>query len=160
MLNFAIIILALLPFTYPTICRMNYHNFRNRIVLTAAVLGATFNATALRPAHTHGQWKCMLLLEVQPKGTVYSLARRFGFTKAQIIHYNPSVADGLRAGQTLYFPKDEVDALPSTPKHQSKQSTPENNVTSPANTTVSCHLVKKERPYMASADSMTSRKPI
>lgn len=143
MLNFAIIILALLPFTYPTICRMNYHNFRNRIVLTAAVLGATFNATALDLPTRMVNGNVCYYYEVQPKETVYSLARRFGFTKAQIIHYNPSVADGLRAGQTLYFPKDEVDALPSTPKHQSKQSTPANNVTSPANTTVSCHLVKK-----------------
>lgn len=143
MLNFATTISTLLLFTYPTICRMNYHNFRNRIVLTAAILGATFNAIALDLPTRMVNGNVCYYYEVQPKETVYSLARRFGLTKAQIIHYNPSVADGLRAGQTLYFPKGEVDALPSNPVHSSKPSTPANNVSSSSNSTVSCHLVKK-----------------
>lgn len=42
--------------------------------------------------------------EVQAKETIYSLCKRLGVTKEEIIKYNPSVADGLRANQTLYFP--------------------------------------------------------
>ena len=56
---------------------MNYHNFRNRIVLTAAVLGATFNATALDLPTRMVNGNVCYYYEVQPKETVYSLARRF-----------------------------------------------------------------------------------
>lgn len=42
--------------------------------------------------------------EVQPKETVYSLIRRFEITREELIATNPSVADGLKAGQTLLFP--------------------------------------------------------
>lgn len=41
---------------------------------------------------------------VQPKETIYSLSRLLGIDRKEIERYNPSVADGLRAGQTLYFP--------------------------------------------------------
>lgn len=41
---------------------------------------------------------------VQPKETIYSLSRSLGVDRKDIERYNPSVADGLRAGQTLYFP--------------------------------------------------------
>ncbi len=41
---------------------------------------------------------------VQPKETIYSLSRSLGIDRKEIEKYNPSVADGLRAGQTLYFP--------------------------------------------------------
>lgn len=36
--------------------------------------------------------------------TVYSLARRLGISRDEIVEYNPSAADGLRQGSTLYFP--------------------------------------------------------
>lgn len=36
--------------------------------------------------------------------TVYGLARQLGITRDQIVEYNPSAADGLRQGATLYFP--------------------------------------------------------
>ena len=95
---------------------MNHQSFRNRIVLTAAIIEAALGATALDlPTRTVNGNVCYYY-EVQPKETVYNLARRFGLTKAQIIQYNPSVADGLRAGQTLYFPKNEVDNLPEATK--------------------------------------------
>lgn len=42
--------------------------------------------------------------EVQPKETVYSISRKLGISSAEIQRLNPSVADGLKAGQVLYFP--------------------------------------------------------
>lgn len=42
--------------------------------------------------------------EVQPKETIYSLTHKLGVTKEDIIRHNPSVADGLKAHSTLYFP--------------------------------------------------------
>lgn len=45
--------------------------------------------------------------EVQPQETVYSLCRRFGITRDELLSANPSVADGLKANQTLLFPVNE-----------------------------------------------------
>lgn len=42
--------------------------------------------------------------EVMPQETVYSLCRRFGISREELISANPSVADGLKAYQTLLFP--------------------------------------------------------
>lgn len=44
--------------------------------------------------------------EVQPKETVYSLCRRFGVSRDELLKHNPDAADGLKAGQRLYFPVD------------------------------------------------------
>lgn len=41
---------------------------------------------------------------VQPKETIYSLCKRFEISKEEMTKYNPAVADGLKAGMTLYFP--------------------------------------------------------
>lgn len=41
---------------------------------------------------------------VRPGDTVYSLSREFGVAKDDIVKYNPSVANGLQAYQTLLFP--------------------------------------------------------
>lgn len=43
---------------------------------------------------------------VTSKETVYSITRRLGITRDQLIAANPAVKDGLRAGDTLIFPTD------------------------------------------------------
>lgn len=45
--------------------------------------------------------------DVPPKETVYSLTHKLGVSKDEIIRHNPSVADGLKAGTTLYFPVED-----------------------------------------------------
>lgn len=42
--------------------------------------------------------------EVQPKETIYSISHKLGISRAEIERCNPAVADGLKAGQVLYFP--------------------------------------------------------
>lgn len=49
--------------------------------------------------------------EVPAKETIYSIGRKFGYTRDDIIKYNPQVKDGLRAGDVLFFPVEE-DAVP------------------------------------------------
>lgn len=43
---------------------------------------------------------------VKQKETVYSLCKRFGISKDEMVKYNPAVADGLKTGMTLYFPAE------------------------------------------------------
>ncbi|MEZ3559332.1 MAG: LysM peptidoglycan-binding domain-containing protein [Duncaniella sp.] len=45
--------------------------------------------------------------EVPAKETVYSLCYKLDISKDEMIRHNPSVADGLRASMTLFFPVEE-----------------------------------------------------
>ncbi|MDE5745447.1 MAG: LysM peptidoglycan-binding domain-containing protein, partial [Paramuribaculum sp.] len=45
--------------------------------------------------------------EVGAKETIYSIARKLEISQDELMRLNPSVADGLKAGQTLYFPVSE-----------------------------------------------------
>lgn len=52
---------------------------------------------------------------VQPQETVYSLCKRFEISRDAMLESNPSVADGLKAGQTLIFPVEmAAGATPAT----------------------------------------------
>lgn len=42
--------------------------------------------------------------KVPGKETVYSICYKLGVTKEDLIRYNPSVADGLKVGMTIFFP--------------------------------------------------------
>lgn len=125
---------------------INQSRLCHRFAISAIMLGAALGASALDlPVRTVNGRACYYY-EVQPKETVYNLGRRFGLTKAQIIQYNPSVADGLRAGQVLYFPKSEIDASDlaspqsdNTPKESKKAvSTVTPNTSKPT-----VHVIKK-----------------
>lgn len=54
--------------------------------------------------------------DVQPKETLYSIAKRLGIDRQVIIDSNPAVADGLQAYTRLYFPASdgEMTVLPAT----------------------------------------------
>ena len=51
--------------------------------------------------------KAYYYYDVPAKETVYSLTHKLGVSKDEIIRHNPTVADGLKAGTTLYFPVEE-----------------------------------------------------
>ena len=48
---------------------------------------------------------------VKAKETLYSLSRQFEMSQEDMLKYNPSLADGLKAGATLYFPVDELNQV-------------------------------------------------
>lgn len=81
---------------------MKFHSKLNILPLGAAMLAVSVNAANLPTRMVNGQ-ECYYY-EVQPKETVYGLCREFGITKSQLVQYNPSVADGLRAGAGTIFP--------------------------------------------------------
>lgn len=81
--------------------------FRNilKYALTAAMLAVASQAGAIELPKKKINGRSYYYYMVQPKETIYSLCQRLGLTKDEIIRYNPTVADGLRAYQTLYFPE-------------------------------------------------------
>lgn len=47
--------------------------------------------------------------EVTSKETLYTICKKLGVTKDEVVKYNPKVADGLRAGTVLVFPVDAMN---------------------------------------------------
>lgn len=45
--------------------------------------------------------------KVEKNETIYSITHKLGITHSRIVKYNPSVVDGVKSGQMLYFPVDE-----------------------------------------------------
>lgn len=74
------------------------------VLLTALVtsLSASADVKSLPIVNLRGQQ--YHYYTVNPKETVYTLCRELGISKEEMLKHNPSVADGLKAGMTLYFP--------------------------------------------------------
>ena len=53
--------------------------------------------------------KTFYYYEVPPKETIYSITRKFHISREELFKYNPQVIDGLRAGDTLFFPVGDSD---------------------------------------------------
>ena len=84
--------------------------------------------------------------EVKPKETVFGLCRQLNMTKAEIVKYNPSVADGLRAGSILYFPVDVLDGKAVTASEGPAAAVPSSGTTDSHRIPISAastHHVKK-----------------
>ena len=96
---------------------MKFHSKLNILPLGIAMLAASIEAANLPTRMVNGQ-ECYYY-EVQPKETVYGLCKEFGITKTQLVQYNPSVADGLRAGAILYFPVADFPELGAIDKDSS-----------------------------------------
>lgn len=65
--------------------------------------------------------------DVKPSETIYSISQRLGISRDDIIKYNPTVSDGLKAYTTLYFPVDEITPVQgeyngSTIEHKVKKN--------------------------------------
>lgn len=84
-----------------------------RATLILLLLSAVSTLTALASIQdlpvTSRNGKAYYYYEVQPKETIYSLTHKLGITREEIIRHNPSVADGLKAHTTLYFPAPQAD---------------------------------------------------
>lgn len=58
--------------------------------------------------------KMFYYYEVPSKATIYSITRTYGISREELIRYNPQVRDGLRAGDTLFFPVEETTEVAPT----------------------------------------------
>lgn len=95
--------------------------------------------------------------KVIKKETLYSLSRRLGLTQEQIIFYNPTVYDGLKANDILYFPAEDFDGVKTdtaSPSATTSAATGSNNgktdsknATEPKHRTVTHDVVKGETIY-------------
>lgn len=83
-------------------------------IYTAAALCISASVKDLPVRTVNG--KSYYCYDVTSKETIYSLCHKLGVTKEEIIQNNPSVADGLKAGVTLYFPVDDNTSPAPTDK--------------------------------------------
>lgn len=63
--------------------------------------------------------------------SVHGISKRLGLSRAQIIEYNPGVADGVRRGEVLYFPVEEFAQAQDAPAVETPEqvSVPETQIT-------------------------------
>ncbi len=83
-------------------------NFISRLTAVVAALAMMLPLGAIElPVTTIGGTECYYYT-VKPKETVFTICRELGITRSELVKFNPAVSDGLRAGQTLYFPVDQL----------------------------------------------------
>jgi len=58
--------------------------------------------------------------KVPPKETVYSITRRYGISREDLLKYNPQLIDGLRAGDTIIFPVADDESEPQHPADETE----------------------------------------
>lgn len=86
-------------------------NFISRLTVMAAALAIMLPLAAIElPVTTIGGTECYYYT-VKPKETVFTICRELGITRSELVKFNPAVSDGLRVGQTLYFPVDQLPAV-------------------------------------------------
>lgn len=89
-------------------------NLFKRMLITApaAIAMAAFvGAYALDLPTKKVNGKSCYYYTVKKSETVYGIANKLGISRDDIITYNPAAADGIKEGQTLYFPVGEFKGL-------------------------------------------------
>lgn len=81
----------------------------NRRALLAAMLCVAVSAVSINLPIKKIMNRSFYYYTVEKGDTVYSLANKFGIQHSDMLKYNPSVADGLKPGMTLFFPVDAFD---------------------------------------------------
>ena len=59
--------------------------------------------------------------QVKAKETIYSLSKQLGVSQEDMLKYNSSLKDGLKAGSTLYFPVKELGGVDMPISHDVKK---------------------------------------
>jgi LysM repeat protein len=84
---------------------------RMRMLAPAAIaMTACISAFALDLPTKKVNGKTCYYYKVGSSETVYGIAAKYGISRDDIIKYNPSAADGIKAGQLLYFPVEDFKA--------------------------------------------------
>ncbi len=113
---------------FPSIFRNSHRQVISVIAAAAIGLSAMASSVTDLPT-TFINGKKYYRYKVIKKETLYSLSRKLGLTQDQIIFYNPTVYDGLKANDILYFPaEDFADGTPSA------QTSKDSNVPNTSNT--------------------------
>ena len=84
--------------------------------LTLSVMAVNANVYQLPMTTIDGkEYYCY---EVKPKETLYSLSHKLELSQEEMIKYNPSLANGVKAGTKLYFPIAELGKAGETKTHK------------------------------------------
>lgn len=89
------------------------------VVLSISTMTANASVYKLPTTTIHG--KEYYYHEVKAKETLYSLSHELGMSQDEMKKYNPSLAEGLKAGTNLYFPVDELGGADVKVVHKVKK---------------------------------------
>ncbi len=143
---------------------MNFRRFKFALLPVFALMMAAMASAAVKDLPiVEVKGTKYYYYEVQPQETVYSLLPRLGITRDRLLASNPTVADGLKAGMTLYFPVAEYSSS-ATPSQVSPASA--NNAAADASANVVKHKVAKgetiyglAHTYGVSTDDLIAENP-
>lgn len=96
-----------------------------KLTLTLALAAAAIAMSAPDLPRRMINGKEYYYYEVPAKETIYSIWRKFGYTRDEIVRYNPQVKDGLRAGDTLLFPVENAEVQIEEPAKPEEIAAPE-----------------------------------
>ncbi|MCM1519751.1 MAG: LysM peptidoglycan-binding domain-containing protein [Lachnoclostridium sp.] len=88
---------------------MNQLFNKKLISLAAALMALASSAQVNTLPVTKINGKIFHYYKVEPKESIYSLSHKLRMSKDEIIRHNPAAAEGLKAGQMLYFPFEMDD---------------------------------------------------
>lgn len=92
---------------------------RIKALIAAVVLSAmTVNANVYELPVTTIEGKDYYYYEVKPKETLYSLSHKLEMSQDEMIKYNSSLVEGLKAGATLYFPVEALGRAEASTTHK------------------------------------------
>lgn len=81
-----------------------FRNIITRFAMSVAAASIALSTMAIDLPVKNINGKEYYYYEVTKNESVYSVVHRLGISQSDIVKYNPSVVDGLRQGQILYFP--------------------------------------------------------
>lgn len=79
------------------------------MALVAMLCAVTASALDLPVKRVNG--KQYYYYKARKGESVHGLSKKLGLTREQIVQYNPGVADGVRRGETLYFPVEDFENI-------------------------------------------------
>ena len=77
------------------------------LFLGALTIAVCLNASALDLSTKKVNGRVFYVYKVKKNETIYGVSKTLGLTRDEIVRHNPTAADGLKKGMTLYFPYEE-----------------------------------------------------
>ncbi len=88
------------------------------LIAAVALSAMTVDANVYELPVTTIEGKNYYYYEVKPKETLYSLSHKLEMSQDEMIKYNPSLVEGLKAGEVLYFPVEVLGRADAITTHK------------------------------------------
>ncbi len=96
-----------------------------RTLAVSAVMGITFGILSQNLPVKEILGQEYYVYEVKKGDSVYGIAHKFGWDETELIRLNPTISDGLKKGEILYYPTGKVTQVEIEPQEETGPIVPE-----------------------------------